>query len=186
VTVALSFRRATESDRRFVVGSFLDSMRASWTAGLIAMEDWTAVMQPQAEKLFSRPGCEIIVAYKPGEIAPYDVYGWIATESGHQWPFVTYVYVKENFRRWGIARRLFAEADVDPMSAFRYAAWMERDLAAKVPRARWSPLTVRFERRLHVEGGCAAERRARADQDRPAELPAAGRVGHADAGRAAR
>lgn len=155
---------------RFVVGSFLDSMRAAWTAGLIQMDDWTDVMGPQMEKLFARPGSEVTVAYAPREVDPgADVYGWLAQERGHPFPFVVYCYVKAAYRRLGIARKLFEAAHVNPMGAFKYATWMERDLAAKVPRARWSPLTARFERRAHVEGS-AQRREPRADQDRGGQV----------------
>lgn len=169
-TSSLALRRATPGDMRFVIGSFLDATRCTFNAGLIAMSDWLEVMWPQAEKLFARPGAEIVVACAPGEEAGADVYGWLAHERGHEWPFVTFVYVKAAYRRWGIARRLFAEAGISPMSMFRHATWIERDLAAKVPRARWSPLTVRFERRPHVEGRGAERRRPRADQDRGAQF----------------
>jgi hypothetical protein len=166
---ALAFRRATDDDMHFVVTSFLDSTRATFTAGLIQMDDWWDTMLPQARKLFTRPGSSVVVAYKPGEDPPFDIYGWLATEGGHPWPVVVYTFVKKNFRKMGIARRLFAEAGINPAGPFRHATWMERELAAKVPRARWSPLTVRFERSKHVEG--RPQRAARTGSDREHQVP---------------
>jgi hypothetical protein len=165
---ALAFRPATDDDMHFVVTSFLDSTRAMFTAGLIQMDDWWDVMQPQARKLFARPGCSVVVAYKPGEDPPFDIYGWLAHETGHPWPMVVYTFVKRSYRDMGIARRLFAEAGINPAGPFRHATWMDRELAAKVPRARWSPLTVRFERSKNVEG--RPQRAARANHDRGDEV----------------
>lgn len=164
--MTLAFRRATDSDMTCVVGTFLDSTRSTFGAGLIQMDDWRDVMEPQARKLFARPGAEVLVAYMPGEEPPYDVYGWLAHETGHPWPVVVYCYVMKSYRGLGVARRLFAEAGISPQGSFRHATWLDRELAAKVPRARWSPLTVRFPRRDDVEGERTGQRvRPRADQD---------------------
>jgi hypothetical protein len=168
---ALAFRPATDTDRRFVIGTFLDSFRSTHTAGLIQMADWNATMGPQAEKLFSRPGAEVIVAYKPGEESPSDAYGWLAHETGHLWPLVTFLYVKEGYRRMGLAWRLLAQIGLDRMSPFRHAAWLERGLAEKVPRARWSPLSVRYPTSIERERAIERARTARRqdEQGRRAE-----------------
>lgn len=158
---ALAFRRATDSDRVMVVRTFLDSTRTMRSAGLIAMDDWEAVMRPQAEKLLARPGVEVLVAYAPGEEPPFDVYGWLAHEKGHIWPYVLFVYVFANYRKNGIARRLLAEAAIGPDDEFRYAVWLERSLAEKVPLATWSPLTARYPVDVEHERALAGARRER-------------------------
>lgn len=146
----LAFRAATKADLLAAARNFCDSIKVAFTAGLIQMADWNDIMVPQAIKMFTRPGASVIVAAKPDEEAPYDMYGWIATEAGHPWPYVTYCYVKQSYRRQGLATALFEKAGIDPREAFRHATWIPRepwDMAAKVPCAKWSPLTVRFERR---------------------------------------
>lgn len=149
MTRRLSFRPATESDMHAVVRSFLDSTRADHTSGLVSMTDWLPVMEPQVRKLFARPGSAVVVAFDQEADPARDLIGWLAHETGHPWPYVVYLYVWHDYRRWGMARRLFEAAGVNPMSGFHHATWIPKPLVAKVPRARWDPLTVRFDRRRH-------------------------------------
>jgi GNAT superfamily N-acetyltransferase len=111
------------------------------------MEDWRAVMEPQLRKLLTRPGVEVWVACHPGEEDHRsDLYGWIAVERGHRQPLVLYVYVKQAYRRQGLARGLFAAVGIDPAAPFSYAAKTSavRDLRSKIPLSRWEPLIARF------------------------------------------
>lgn len=144
---ALAYRRAGEQDLVFVLDSWLDSYRTAHAAGLIAMEDWRVVMGPQIRKLLQRPGAEVIVAYKPKEASGRaDLYGWIAVEGGLAEPHVHYCYVKQPYRRMGIARGLMASAGIEPEGRFRYSCktGVVSALKPKIPRARWAPLVARF------------------------------------------
>jgi GNAT superfamily N-acetyltransferase len=155
--MSLAFRPVEGEDLAFVVRSWAKSFREANSAGLIAMDDWRDVMEPQIVKVLARPGCEVFVAYHPGEEdRTVDLYGWIAVERGHAVPFVLYCYVKHAFRRMSIARRLFEVAGVNPEAEFQYACktGVVRKLARSIPRARWRPLAARFPRRtkeLNVE-----------------------------------
>lgn len=139
----IAFRRATAEDMVCVVANFLDSTRADWTSGLVAFEDWWPLMEPQARKIFSRPGAVVLVAYAPAEPVGHDIYGWLAHETGHRWPYVVYCYVKELYRRNGVARMLFREAGIDPTKPLHHATWLAKPLVAKVSRGQWDPLTIR-------------------------------------------
>lgn len=152
--MSLAYRQAQPEDMRLVEESFLDSYRTSHSAGLIAMDDWRDVMTPQIAKLLARPGVEIIVAYNPQAINDKaNIYGWLAHETGHPQPYVIYCYVKQSYRREGLARRLFAQAGIDPTSAFGYAAkvGLLTRLRTAIPLARWQPLTARFPKRSNPE-----------------------------------
>ena len=144
----------------FVIPTFLDSFRACRAAGLISMQDWYAVMRPQASRLFGRPGVATLVACHPGEPT---LYGWLALERGWEMPFVLYCYVKAPYRRAvrlgypeGIATGLFRAAGIDQRRAFCYAAYTPfvKRLEDKIPRATWTPLRARFpppqEEKKHV------------------------------------
>lgn len=163
--MSLAFRRAIPSDMRLVVESFLDSYRTAHAAGLIAMEDWRDVMEPQWLKVLARPGVEVHVAHHPDEADPrYDVYGWLAIERGYdevrkvqrdrKWvrrlvradaPLVHYVYVKKLYRKHGIARGLFRAAGVDPRQPFNHTTTtaVVSELGDHVPLARFTPLIAR-------------------------------------------
>jgi GNAT superfamily N-acetyltransferase len=143
---ALAYRRATGDDLHFVEESFLDSFRTCHTAGLISMDEWHDVMAPQWRRLMARPRMEVAVAYHPGETDHRaDLYGWLAVERGHERPYVLYCYVKQPYRRMGVARGLFAYAGIDG-DLFDFAAntGAVSRVRPKIPRARFRPLIARF------------------------------------------
>lgn len=141
-------RRWAEADRVFVESTFLDNYRDSHAAGLIAMEDWKAVMAPQVRRILGRPGVRVYVASNPEESAEgrADLYGWIAVEDGHPKPYVVFCYVKDPYRRLGIASRLLRAAGVDRGEPFMYATktGIVSKLGRAMPLARWYPLIIRF------------------------------------------
>ena len=142
---ALAYRPAADQDRDFVINSWLYSYRTAHAAGLIAMGDWPAVMVPQLEKILARPGASVIVAHRPGEEdSRADIYGWIATETGHERPLVHYCYVKQPYRRLGIARGLMAASGVGDDFMYSCKTAIASKVSHRIPRARWSPLVVRF------------------------------------------
>ena len=163
---SLAYRPAREPDWFFVVDSWLWSYRDAHAAGLIQMEDWNRVMKPQLAKVLARSGVSIFVAHHPGQDGTgADLYGWIAIERGYQtparsrqggrWvdsmvsvsePLVHYVFVKQPYRRLGIARGLFKAAGVDPAAAFNYTAKtaIVTLLADKISGGRWMPLIARY------------------------------------------
>lgn len=153
----LAFRPCTsEADRTFVVGYWLDASRASYSSGLIAMEDWNTVMGPQYLKAMQRAGMQTIVAYEATD--PDFTYGFIVADPNEQrvkerdgtirwWPaLVLFVYTKQNFRREGVARGLFRECGIDPSKPFLFGCNTQAAsrLSHKVPRARFHPLVARF------------------------------------------
>ncbi len=156
----LAFRPAeSDEDVKFVISSWLDASRLSYSSGLIQMEDWYSVMWPQYEKAMKRDGMRAIVAYEPTD--PDFVYGFIVADPTEQrvpdgdsvrwWPaLVLFVFVKSNFRRHGIARRLFDDVGVDPGKPFIHSVNTQQAsrLSHKVPRARFNPLCARFPKEI--------------------------------------
>ncbi len=153
----LAFRDATsEADRTFVVESFLTSQRTSYSAGLIPMDRWFDVMRPVFTELLARPGMRAVVAFERDD--PDFAYGWCAADPTEQripgkdgsvrwWPaLVLYTFVKQNWRRQGVARKLFGAVGVDVSKPFLYAAntVTASRLAGKVPQAKFDPLAARF------------------------------------------
>lgn len=151
----------TASDRTFVISSWLDASRTSYSSGLIAMEDWYTVMWPQYEKARARDGMQTLVAFE--ETDPDFTYGFIVADPTEQrvrerdqsirwWPaLVLFVFVKQNFRREGVARRLFEAVGIDPRKPFLYACNTQQAsrLTHKVPQARFNPLVARFPKEKH-------------------------------------
>lgn len=141
-----SFRAATApDDRRFVITTWSSSFKTSYAAGLIQTEDWPTIMHAQIGKVLDRPGATTLVAYERTD--PSFLYGFASadvTERGK--PIVFYVYVKEPYRRAGIARALFAELGINPSLPFVYACKTPAvtHVHDKIPRAKWNPLVARY------------------------------------------
>ena len=159
----LAFRpAASESDVTFVISSWLDASRTSYSSGLIAMDDWYAVMWPQYVKATKRSDMRTVVAYEKSD--PSFLYGFMVADPTEQrveerdgsvrwWPaLVLFVFVKQNFRREGIARALFGELGVDPKKPFLFGCNTQQAtrLSAKVPGARYHPLVARFPKERRV------------------------------------
>jgi len=111
---------------------------------MITAEDYGDIMRSQIAKICARPECRVLVAY--GEA---DVYlGFVAGESDER--VVYYCFVKEVYRRCGVARALFERLGIDPLIRFAYPAstriLTDRDtrLATKIPRAVHDPAVARY------------------------------------------
>jgi hypothetical protein len=153
---AISFRPAAPEDHVFIVDAWVASYRDAFTAGLIQVEDWYAVMIPQVEKAMRRPDVRATVACVDGPTDHVaDLCGFIVADTDEAPPLVYYVFVKPHYRRagrgriWGgdgIARGLFSAIGVDPAKPFNYVCStpMCRTLERKIPTARWQPLLGRF------------------------------------------
>lgn len=154
----LRFRDATTTeDRKFVISSWLDATRFTHSCGLIQMDDFYTVMWPQYEKALDREGMRTIIAYEKNDQG--FLYGWVAADPGDQrvpnkdgsftwWPgLVLFCLVKQNYRREGIATRLFAAAGIDPKQRFLYACntpQASRIVESKFLAAKHNPLAARF------------------------------------------
>lgn len=164
----LKYRAAEAKDWNFVLESWLDSYRTAHAAGLVSMEDWKPLMRRQFQKILSRYGCVTWVAFNPSDPdSGSDLYGWAAVERdfqvpvrkrvNNQWeqilenseaPLVHYVFVKQAYRKMGIAKGLLRAAGVDVQEPFWHSSKTPvlEKLKSKMPQARWNPLLARFSK----------------------------------------
>jgi len=145
----LAFREATTDERRcscrghpsdsdrcsLVVPLISRAYKSAHTAGLIQMEDWAAIMHLQITKMLARPNVRTILAVEATD--QNFVYGFIAGDTSRGVPVVYFVYVKEPYRKEGIARGLFGELGVDPRRKFIYVA--KTGVVAEIARANKIP-----------------------------------------------
>lgn len=130
------------SDRDFVVATWASSYKNAHAAGILASEDWPAIMHTTLTNILARPGTRTLVAYEP----PDFLYGWIAGDTTCPLPVVYYVYCKAPFRRAGIAGGLFRALGVDPGSTFLYACSTSivTRLRHKIRNAKFAPAAARY------------------------------------------
>jgi hypothetical protein len=103
--------------RNFVLGAWSSSQRHCRDAGMITSRNYAKVMHAEISAICARPECRVHVATgDPGNGSVY--LGFIAGEPTEH--VVYYCFVKDIYRRRGVARALFAELGVDPRSRFAY------------------------------------------------------------------
>lgn len=147
--MTVAFRPAVPRDRDFIVGSWESSYQDAHTSGMVPMIMWAGVMRPIVEHYLDRPYTRCIVAYNPDDTDPLaDLHGFICGEPDEKPPIVLFVYVKEAFRRAGIATKLFAALGIDPNRPFEYlcSTPVMPHLVRKVPFAKWKPNRARYSR----------------------------------------
>lgn len=147
--MTIDYRPASARDHKFIIGSWEASYRLANTSGMILMSDWAAIMRDQIAKVLDRPYVSTIVAHETNDPDPVaDLYGFITAEPDESPPLVYYVYVKDNFRKFGIARGLFGAMGIDPLLPFAYVCStpIVPKVARKIPCARWQPIMGRYSR----------------------------------------
>jgi GNAT superfamily N-acetyltransferase len=74
------------------------------------------------------------------------LYGFISGDTSESVPAVYYVYIKEPYRRGGIATRLFEALGVRPTERFTYACRtaIVPTLSRSIPAARFNPAILRY------------------------------------------
>jgi GNAT superfamily N-acetyltransferase len=140
----ISHRPATPDDVRFVVSAWSSSYKQAHTAGMIHTDDWATVMHRQVERALARPGSRTLVAFEHKDTS--HIYGFICGDTSDDVPAIFYVYVKEPYRRSGIARDLFKALGVQPHERFIYACKtaIVPTLARSIPAARFNPAILRY------------------------------------------
>lgn len=142
--------------------------------------DFSAVHEVTLAALLQRPGLTAWMAYNPRERAPHDLYGFLVSETKpniptyvrgsfdvetqrpvyelrieySDLPLVHFVFVKQTYRRLGIARQLFKVAGIDPAAPFLYtcktANVSKLEKAGLMRQARWFPLSARFPKESKI------------------------------------
>lgn len=128
--------------RNFVLGGWSSSLKHARDAGMITSDDWIGVMHQQIAKICARPEARVFVA------ADQVLIGFIAGEPAER--IVYYCFVKEAYRRNGVARSLFEALGVDPRARFAYPVMTriltdhETRLRSKIPLAIHDPAVARY------------------------------------------
>jgi hypothetical protein len=93
-------RHAEPDDLTFVIKSWIDSYRASKSAGILSISritrvcscgqwhelDYKSVMEPTLDALIHRPNVRVLIAADPMLLPPRDLHGYIVVEDGVEVP----------------------------------------------------------------------------------------------------
>lgn len=157
--MTVKYRTASSpTDREFVISSWLDASRTSYSAGLVGMSEWYPTMWPVYERIMDRPDMRTMVACDPVEHD--DLFGFIVADPTEQrvpvkgrpgqfkcWPaMIVFLYIKSHYRGRGFARGLVGAVGVDVSKPFLYAGHtrITSGLVARYPQSKYDPLQIRF------------------------------------------
>jgi hypothetical protein len=152
-------RAAKASDSAFILDAWVESFRESHSAGVIPMPMYRRVYKEAIAWLLARDGMELLVACNP--LDEDQVFGFLAHELGvidrathRDIPALHYLFVKQPFRRLGIARQLLAASAVNTAQPF-YASF-KTAVATELARSKrlavkWNPLFARFPKKPATE-----------------------------------
>lgn len=132
-------RFADIGDFNFIMSSWLKSWRKSHRTRHTPSRMYFDYQQPLVHKLIARPDVNIRIAHAVGD--KDDIYGWLCWHMAGDVPVVHYCYVKHQYRRRSVMRRLFAEAGIREGQGISYSC--ETPVARK--------LLPRFESAAHIQ-----------------------------------
>lgn len=145
-------RPAVDDDRAYVLSNWSSSYRSTQDLSYVPMASYASIFRPIYERLYDQANVMVahgelgvlmgFIAYDPRR---YGIRrnGTVINVDG----YVLYVYVGEDFRKRGIARKLFAAAGMPTTSRFAYAArtrwsWLLRE---KIPSAVYDTYRARYD-----------------------------------------
>lgn len=151
MTLAFRMPHAID-DRKFICDSWSRSLRMCESAGFVDMRHWMAIAVEQAKRYLARSYVTTIVAYEDASWASAaDIYGYVIVDTTEALPLLYYAYVKDEYRRRGFARALFAAAGIDPADRFGYLCETRSTVAlveaGKMPKATHDPVPIRTGRK---------------------------------------
>lgn len=102
-----TFRPFRPSDLKCVVNNWLKAFRDSPWAGCVSNDQYYEVHHEVLRQLFNR-GAKVLVACEAAD--PDQILGWVCIEDVPGGAAVHFVYVKEGYRRKGLASELLERA----------------------------------------------------------------------------
>ncbi len=135
-------RDAMDSDIAFIYRSWIDSYHANSSIGDCPKSLFNREYKEVIDYILTFPTNGTKVACKPDE--PDVIFGYVVYEKAKLvGPYlVHYVYVKENFRKFGIARDLITSLAMDPRFIVTHRTDVAKKILTKYPQILYNPFIL--------------------------------------------
>ena len=107
-----------DEDKPFIMSSWLRSFKSSRYAGPIPNNMYWTVYAQAIEQILDRDGVKVLIACNPEKES--QIFGYIVLEQNHEAPVVHWLYIKQPFRGWGMARSLMGFCHILKHTEFSY------------------------------------------------------------------
>lgn len=116
----MKIRKMLDTDRAFVIDSWLATFRSSKGTGPIPSSLYMPVYSEVLGAILSNPQVETLVAYDPDAEVGFENYGYLVHQTGQRHPVVHWCYTREILRGNGVLRALLQEAKIDLKKTMYY------------------------------------------------------------------
>jgi ribosomal protein S18 acetylase RimI-like enzyme len=138
---AIQIRLAQENDRPFIFSNWLRHYKnRSYFAKRIRNTVFYKWHHMVVENILNRPTTQIFIAHPPSE--PEVILGFMASESVNDGAVIHFIYIKPQFKRMGIAKRLFKDFDDKEPIYFTHWTFDLDELIHKVPNLIYDPYRI--------------------------------------------
>lgn len=139
MTDPIDITPAGESDLGLIYGNWLDSFYDAHAAGPLPGDVYRASYRETIDRILARAGVRALIARSPRDADA--LYGFVVAAPG----ILYYLYVKQPYRRRGIADALMREVGFGRAARFTYL--FKTELATALGKrwqgARWDPIAAR-------------------------------------------
>lgn len=117
----IEVRRAKDADMPFIYANWLNHYKNYSSFAKRIRKDLFMQWHHKVVKLIvERSTCDVYVAYPKGD--PEVLLGYLVTEQWPDGPVVHFIFVKEAFRRFGIARSMIKHSEI-PTDKITFTHW---------------------------------------------------------------
>ena len=138
---AIQIRPAQENDKPFIYSSWLRHYKnRSYFAKRIRTSIYYKWHHLVVEKILDRPTTKVLIAHPPGE--PEVILGFMVLEDQGDGSVIHFCYIKPQFKRMGIARKLFKDFDLKEPIFFTHWTFDLDELIHKIPNLIYDPYRI--------------------------------------------
>lgn len=138
---AIKIRAASESDKPFIYANWLRHYKnRSYFAKRIRNSVFYKWHHLVLEKILDRSSTKILIAHPPEEAEL--ILGFMVYEDQPDGSVIHFVYIKPQFKRMGIAKKLFASADLKESQYFTHWTFDVDELIQKLPNLIYDPYRI--------------------------------------------